>query len=380
MAELALTTEQGVTFAQIAIKLKALRIGATLLRCEPGPIVSTYFLRLDTDVPISKILKAEEDIALAVEAPSVLITRSGGHIAIAIPNKNPQIVSFDKCLHAIMSASHDNNALPLMLGVDTKGKEAIINLTESPHVLIAGATGSGKSVFLASIIAGLACVKTKQEMKFILCDTKQLELPLFRALPHVVEVADSLQGVRDNLDRLITIVRQRISKMKGIGRNLAEYNSITGDHLPYYVVVIDELADVLMQDRSRARNIGRGYDKAESKLQQLLQISRAAGIHIICATQRPSVDIITGDIKANMPTRIALRLPSGADSRTVLNEYGAESLLGKGDMLIESPNFQTITRFHGPYISLESIARILIDSEQIRDMYRGMNLTEETIQ
>ena len=367
-----LTKDQAETLANILLKLGALNISATPTIVEAGPIVSTYYFKLGADVPIAKILKAEEDLALAVGAPSVLITRSGGQIAIAIPNSIKEEVSYDRCLHELMCLSNCN--LPIMLGVDTRGKPKFLELTDCPHTLIAGSTGGGKSVLLSAIISGLATVKTPRELKLMLVDTKQLDLPLFESLPHVVESADSLEKVRTLLDRLHVIVRQRTAKMKGLARNIAEYNALEmGPHLPYYVIVIDELADVLMQDRSAGKGV-RGYEKAEHKLQSLLQICRASGIHVICATQRPSVDIITGDIKANMPTRIALRLPSGADSRTVLNEYGAEQLLGKGDMLIESPLFDQITRFHGPYVSMNHIANVIANSEQIRDSYRRMHI------
>jgi S-DNA-T family DNA segregation ATPase FtsK/SpoIIIE len=370
-----ITAEQAKIFAQLSMKLAALSIGATLTHVETGPIVTTYYLTLNNDIPIAKILKAEEDLALAVGAPSVLITRKEASIAIAIPNKERQIVNFDASLHTLFSS---NARLPILLGVNARGIETSLDLTESPHILIAGSTGAGKSVLLASIICGLACVKSAKELKLMLVDTKQLDLTLFEDLPHVVEVADSLDKVHTLLDRLHTIVRQRTEKMKGIARKLSEYNSLMAGiakPLPYYVVVIDELADVLMQDRSRAKG-QRGYEKAEFKLQSLLQICRAAGVHIVCATQRPSVEIITGDIKANILTRIALRLPTGADSRTVLNEYGAEKLLGKGDMLVESPLLDTITRFHGPYVDLSHIARILAECDMIRNGYRTMASNE----
>lgn len=367
-----LTTEQGVIFAQIAIKLKALNIAGSLLGAEAGPIVTTYYLSLDSSTPIAKILKAEEDIALATQSASVLITRKEGKIAIAIPNKERQIVSFDDCLHSIMQDC--NTKLPILLGVDTKGVEKHIDLTELPHILLAGSTGAGKSVLLSAIISGLVTAKSSKQCKLILVDTKQLDLTLFNSLPHVVQIADSLVRAHEVIDRLHVIVRQRTEKMKGLARNLHEYNSLSGDSpLPYYVVIIDELADVLMLDRSRAKG-QRGYEKFEQKLQGLLQICRATGVHVICATQRPSVEIITGDIKANLPTRIALRLPSGADSRTIINEYGAENLLGKGDMLCESPIFDSVTRFHGPFVSLAHIARIVSDADQIRDSYRRLQL------
>jgi DNA segregation ATPase FtsK/SpoIIIE, S-DNA-T family len=369
-----MTEPEAATIALLLKKLGALNISGAFKSTESGPIVSTYYFTLGADVPIAKILKAEEDLALAVGAPSVLVSRIGGQIAIAIPNKVKEVVSYDNCIHTLLT---DNTLkLPIMLGVSTRGIPASLDLTECPHILVAGSTGGGKSVLLSAIISGLVTVKTSKELKLMLVDTKQLDLPLFESSPHVVESADTLDKVRALLDRLHMIVRQRTAKMKGVARNLAEYNALElGPHLPYYVVIIDELADVLMQDRSRGKGV-KGYEKAEHKLQSLLQICRASGIHVICATQRPSVEIITGDIKANMPTRIALRLPSGSDSRTVLNEYGAEQLLGKGDMLVQSPIFDSVVRFHGPFVSMDHIANVLINTNSIRESYRLMNASK----
>jgi len=370
-----MTPEQQQVVMNLAMKLSALRINCKFSHLESGPIVTTYYLHLGADVPIAKILKSEEDMALAVGAPSVLITRKGAQIAIAIPNKSKDTVGFDSCLHSIMQDARCQ--LPIMLGVDARGGSKSIELAESPHILIAGSTGAGKSVLLSSIISGLAVAKTKSEMKLMLVDTKQLDLTLFANLPHVVEVADNVEKVHTLFDRLMSIVRQRTEKMKGVARNVAEYNRITGASLPYYVVVIDELADVIGEDAAISRipdSPIRDYPRIPKRLQGLVQISRAAGVHVICATQRPSVKIITGDIKANFATRIALRLPTGHDSRTIIDEYGAEQLLGKGDMLVTSPCLEETTRFHGPYVSMDHISNVLANCDNIRDSYKRLRL------
>lgn len=368
-----LTNEQASIIALLALKLGALRISADIQKVEPGPIVTTYYYNLGADVPISKILKAEEDLALAVGAPSVLISRHGGSIAIAIPNKEKSIVDYDKCLHSIMQAT--NHKLPIMLGVDTRGIAQSLDLTESPHILIAGSTGGGKSVLLSAIISGLATARTPDELRLILVDTKQLDLTLFESLPHVTDVADTVEKAHLAFERLLKIVRARTAQMKGIARNLDEYNRISTKKLPYYVLVIDEFADVIGLDKSLADSGSEpvaSYPRIAKRLQELTQISRAAGVHVIVATQRPSVKIITGDIKANLATRIALRLPTGHDSKTILNEYGAEKLLGKGDMLVERPDVAQISRYHGPYVSMDHIANVLINQEEIRNSYRRM--------
>lgn len=369
-----ITKEQSTVVLNLAMKLAALKITATFDHLETGPIVTTYYLTLGADIPIAKIMKAEEDLALAVGVPSVLITRLGGQIAIAIPNKVKTIVSYDACLHSLMQ---ENLKLPIMLGCSTRGDYYTTDLTESPHILIAGSTGAGKSVLLSAIISGLATAKSSKEMKLMLVDTKQLDLTLFAELPHVVEVADNVEKVHALFDRLMQIVRQRTAKMKGIARNIHEYNATTGEKLPYYVVIIDELADVIGEDAVHAKAKLEpicDYPRIPQRLQGLLQICRATGVHVICATQRPSVKIITGDIKANLATRIALRLPTGFDSRTIIDEYGAEQLLGKGDMLVSSPNSESITRYHGPYVSMQHIANVLMNCDSIRESYKMMQL------
>jgi S-DNA-T family DNA segregation ATPase FtsK/SpoIIIE len=372
------TQEQNEALVALSLKLGALNIRGALSHLEAGPIVTTYYFNLSADIPVAKILKAGEDISLAVGSKQpVLVTRTGAQIAIAIPNKTKSTVSFDACLHSMFTKSGEDYKLPILLGVDTKGNNRYLDLVSSPHVLCAGSTGAGKSVLLASIISGLACFKSKQELKMMLVDTKQLDLTLFEKLPHVVEVADNVEKTHELLNRLMAIVRQRTEKMKGIARNVAEYNRITGAALPYYVVIIDELADVIIEDaayaKARVEPIA-NYPRISSRLQGLVQISRASGVHVICATQRPSVKIVTGDIKANFATRIALRLPTGVDSRTIIDEIGAESLLGKGDMLVTSPLLEETTRFHGPFVSMEHIQNVLANCDAIRDSYKMLKL------
>jgi S-DNA-T family DNA segregation ATPase FtsK/SpoIIIE len=371
---MALTQDQAATILALTLKLNALKLTGTFGAIEPGPIVTTYYYKLASDIPIAKILKAEEDLALAVDVPSVLITRIGGQIAIAIPNKIKETVSYDRCFDNLMRS---NYRLPIILGVSTTGEPALLELVESPHILMAGSTGAGKSVLLSAIISGLVSFNSPAQMKLLLVDTKQLDLTLFNTLPHVADVADTVEKTHQLFERLMQIVRQRTLKMKGIARNVTEYNALqpTSHKLPYYVVIIDELADVINEDANLA-NAGvepfTSYPRISRRLQNLVQISRAAGVHVICATQRPSVKIITGDIKANFATRIALRLPTGHDSKTIINEYGAEKLLGKGDMLVESPTGDQITRYHGPFVSMDHIANVLINCEHIRDTYKAM--------
>lgn len=357
---------------RLAIKLGALGISVKYLRSEEGPVVTTYYFQLGLDTPLAKIINKSEDLALAANVESILVFRKVGEVAIEIPNADRRIVGFDTCLFQLFQEK-PMPVLPVMLGVDSHGKNFNLDLVEQPHVLIAGSTGGGKSILLSTIIGGIATTKDAKEVKLMLVDTKKLDLPLFQNLPHVVENVENAEEFHRVMTRLMEIVRKRTEAMKGIARNITEYNQLEQDparKLPYYVVVIDELADLLDDDDTRRKsdeNYKTLYQPIPKRIKSLVQICRAAGIHIIAATQRSSVKIINGDIKANFPTRIALRLPSQADSRTILSGAGAESLLGKGDMLVESPAFPNYKRAHGAFVSNNDIARILNDADRIRE-------------
>jgi S-DNA-T family DNA segregation ATPase FtsK/SpoIIIE len=361
--------ENNLIKGRIQLKLAGLGVKASYARTEEGPIVTTFYYTLGYDVPISKILNREEDLAVSCGVEKVLITRKAGEIAVAIANADRKTVLFDNCLYSLIK-NNSNMKLPLMLGVDTLGIPAAIDLIEQPHVLIAGSTGGGKSILLASIIGGFVCTKSPQELRLILVDTKKLDLPLFSGLPHVTDNIETVEQFHDSFNRLMGIVRKRTETMKGIARNVTEYNSLDiGRPFPYYVVIIDELADLIDEDAALAKTKTEpyySYPRISARIKSLIQICRAAGVHIICATQRSSVKVISGDIKANFPTRVALRLPSRADSSTILNQGGAEHLLGKGDMLLESSNTANPVRYHGAFVSNEDIGRIIQDADMIR--------------
>lgn len=373
-----MTPEQTQNLANLSLKLSGLGIrGAGFKRIEGGPVVTTYYFSLGPFTPIAKIMNKEEDFALSCGVESCLITREGGEIAIAIPNTVRTIVDFDHCLYHLATNSETRGMkLPIMLGVNTVGKEAVIDLTEQPHILIAGQTGGGKSVLLASIISGLATTRSEKELKLILVDTKKLDLPLFSDLPHCIDSVDTVEKFHDSFNRLMQIVRDRTTQMQGIARNISEWNALgLGKKYCYYVVIIDELADLIDGDNQlHADQIEPycSYPKVQARLKSLLQICRAAGVHVICATQRSSVKVINGDIKANLPTRIALRLPSRFDSSTILSGGGAEQLLGKGDMLVESTLTASAVRYHGAYVDMAHIANILSQHDRLREQFAGI--------
>lgn len=362
---------QGI-IVRLAVKMEGLGVKAKFLRADYGPVVTTLYYELGWETPINRILNRTEDLALAAGVESILVFRKVGEIAIEIPNKNREIIKFDNCLFQLITKTKYN--IPLMLGVDSHGEAFNLDLVEQPHVLIAGSTGGGKSVLLSSIIGAIGVACSARDVRLILVDTKKLDLPLFQNMPHVLENCETAEQFQVVLNKLMNVVRSRTEKMKGIARNVTEYNQIVGDdykqRLPYYVVCIDELADLIDDDDARSKmdeTYKDTYIRIPKRIKSLVQICRAAGVHIIAATQRSSVKVISGDIKANFPTRIALRLPSRADSSTILSGNGAENLLGKGDMLIESPAFSQYKRAHGAYVSNEDICNILDNSDRIRE-------------
>lgn len=362
--------EQQTTAKNLQLKMLALGFVAPFTHLETGPIVTTYYYKPLPTSPLAKILGKSEDLALAVGSiDPVLIQRIKDEISISVPNKERKLISFDDCLFNIARTCNYSSTLPLLMGKNQVGEYIQLDLADQPHILIAGATGGGKSVFLSELICSLAVLKSPNELKFVLVDTKQLDLTLFNNLDHVIEMVDKVEKLYDVMDMLIAEVRRRTNMMKGVARNLAEWNRLRPDKTkPYIVLVIDELADVIGQDKE----INRGKEKDERRtsiaesLKTLAQISRAVGIHIIAATQRPSVKIISGDIKTNFPTRISFKLPSQFDSRVILDESGAENLLGKGDYLYKTAENPTVQRGHGAFVSMTTIDTIIGQHEQIR--------------
>jgi S-DNA-T family DNA segregation ATPase FtsK/SpoIIIE len=367
-----LTESQTKIVAQIALKLQGLKIKAQFKHAHAGPIITTYYWQLGFDEPIAKIINKSEDIAIACGVDAVLIRRAMNEIAIEVPNTERSIIRFDECLFNLMTQGKFRSMeLPILLGVDPYGTTKCLNLVEQPHILIAGSTGGGKSILLSSIIGALAVSKSEREVRLILVDTKRLDLPLFERLPHVFKSIEEVENFQVALTNLMSLVRNRTETMKGIARNSTEWNQLGHTpFMPYYVVIIDELADLIAQDEGK-RLVDLEYDekysKIPSRIAALVNICRASGVHIIAATQRASAKVINGEIKNNMPTRIALRVPSRIDSTTIIGDRGAENLLGKGDMLVDSLGSSIPQRYHGAFVSNSDIAKILIDASMIRE-------------
>ncbi len=365
---------------QVAIltrKMLVLGFGALFTRMVEGPVVRTFYFRPLGEPKFSSILNKEEELAGSLAVESVRIERFLGELTISVPRSDRQLIKFDECLHKMMiSPVTAGMALPLLMGQSTVGEHLYADLAVQPHLLIAGATNSGKSVYTAQLICSLALFRNEDELEFILVDTKNLDLVLFRGLGHVKYVLDNISDLRAALLLLLEEVRLRNQQMSGLCRNIREWNSMNDDKpMKYKVLVIDELADVLDQDAGFLSQIERKMrpPSIHSLLKTIAQISRAAGVHLILATQRPSVKILSGDIKANFPARVCFKLPSSVDSRVVLDENGAENLLGMGDYLYKIAGSDTTKRAHSAFVSIKDIATIIDQNEVIRRQYANQS-------
>ncbi len=361
---------------KLSMKMSSLGFYATFRKAEVGPVVRTYFFEPHPGVQLSKITSREEDIAMSLSVEAVLITRELGLVSIAVPRKDRELIPFDRCLYDMFKEeSVKEMTLPLLMGKNTKGEPLYLDLAKQPHLLIAGATGAGKSIFTSQLILSLSLLRSPDEMEFILADTKQLDLVLFRTLAHVSSVVTDITELRNTLELLLLEVRERTTLMSGFCRNAVEWNAMNlGGRMKYKILIIDEFADVVGADRAILNTIEKKYRPAsvEDLVKRLAQISRATGVHIILATQRPSVKIIEGDLKANFPARVAFRLASMQDSRVILDENGAEKLLGNGDFLYKTALSDVTRRAHSSYVSMENIMLMISQHEMLRMQFGGL--------
>ncbi len=334
-------------------KLRDFGVSGKVVSIHYGPVVSMFEYKPAPGIKVSKILNLQDDIAVVMKAGSVRVVApipGKDTIGIELPNDERETVYFSEIVAS--DAFRDaKSLLTLILGKDIFGKPFVADLRKMPHLLVAGATGSGKSVGLNSMICSILFKATPEDVKFILVDPKMLEFSVYNGVPHLItpvivdpkQAAQALTWAVGEMER-----RYRLLSDAGV-RNLESYNAKSGERLPYIVIVVDELADLMMVA---------GKD-VELQIARLAQKARAAGIHLILATQRPSVDVITGLIKANFPSRISFKVSSKVDSRTILDTVGAEKLLGNGDMLFMPPGRSELIRLHGAYISdgeIEAIA------------------------
>lgn len=335
-------------------KLARFGIGGSVTSIRRGPVVTLFEYQPDIDSKISKITALENDLALALQAISIRIIApipGKSVVGFEVANKHMQEVLFSTVIHCA-AYTQSTGKLPLILGQDTVGDNVVVDLAAMPHLLVAGSTGSGKSVALNSMLMSLLCACRPDQLKLILIDPKRLEFAPYADIAHLIFpiVTDPRKAVL----ALMWVVKEmetRYEIMSKVGaKNSNEYNKdLTREPMPYLVVIIDELADLMM---TAGREI-------ETLITRIAQMARAAGIHTIVATQRPSVDVITGLIKANFPSRISFRVASKIDSRTILDTSGADALLGRGDMLFLDSRSSSLRRVHGAYVSDQEIENVV---------------------
>jgi S-DNA-T family DNA segregation ATPase FtsK/SpoIIIE len=338
-----------------------------ITQINPGPVVTTFEFKPEAGIKYSRITGLADDLCLALRAESLLIERIPGKstVGIEVPNPHRETIALREVIES-PEFVHSASKLTMPLGKDLIGRIRVADLTQMPHLLIAGSTGTGKSVFINSLLMGMLYTATPEELKLVLVDPKRLELGLYEDIPHLFTPVVTDAKVASNVLRNATREMERRLKLlaqRGV-RNIEQYNrtfqknqslslfesveDVEHKPLPYMVIVIDELADLMMVDTNNV----------EESITRLAQMARAVGIHLILATQRPSVDVITGLIKANFPARISFRVASKVDSRTILDANGSESLLGKGDMLYLPAGSSRLHRIHGPYVTEEEIAAV----------------------
>ncbi len=352
---------------ELAVKTGEFNVGGRVVNISKGPVVTTYEFKPDAGVKYSRVTGLVDDLCLALKAESIRIDRIPGkaYVGIEVPNRKRETIFLREVIES-PKFKDSNSLLTLALGKTIDGVNYVADLAKMPHLLIAGATGAGKSVGVNTLVMSILYKARPDEVKFIMVDPKRLELGLYADIPHLATpIITDPKRAAISLKWAVTEMERRYKDLAGYGvRNIDGYNTEAkrrnaiemwddrGDPhriLPFIVIIIDELADLMMVS---------GKDTEES-ITRLAQMARAVGIHLVLATQRPSVDVITGLIKANFPARISFRVSSKVDSRTIIDGNGAESLLGNGDMLFLPPGNSQVTRVHGAFVNEAEIGKVV---------------------
>ena len=373
------------TAVRVKAKFEEFNVFGSVVQINPGPVVTTFEFKPDAGIKYSRITNLSEDLCMGLQAESILIERIPGKptVGIEVPNVKRDVIS----LRQILESDEFQNSpshLTISLGKDINGRIKVAALDSMPHLLIAGSTGAGKSVMINSMIMSILYKSTPDEVRMIMIDPKRLELGLYEGIPHlltpvitdpkkatnalrnaVLEMERRLRLLAEQGVRSIDQYNKKIRKLRDQPRSLfEEEEGVPAQEelrpLPYVLILIDELADLMMLE---GRNV-------EESVTRLAQMARAVGMHLVLATQRPSVDVITGLIKANFPARISFRVATRVDSRTILDVMGSEHLLGKGDMLFLPPGTSRLIRVHGAFVTEAEINRVVdFWKEQARPEY-----------
>lgn len=362
----------------IETKLSEFKLDGKIINILKGPVVDTFELELGSGVKVSKVTGLSDDIGLALNGAPIRLVypmRGKSTIGIEVPRNPRDFILLDEVLKS-KAFNDSQHRLPIAMGKDAFGAVKVVDLAGMPHMLVAGATGAGKSVFINTLLVSLIIKKSPQELKLVLIDPKQLELALFANLPHLMlpvltqpkNSAVALLWAVEEMERRYSILREMgVKNIEGFNRKVAtcdqsilfKINEYYEDHhegykLPYIVIVIDEFADLILSKMGK---------EIETNVNRLAAKARAAGIHLVVATQRPSTDVVTGIIKANFPTRVSFRVSTGHDSKTILDQYGAEKLLGKGDMLYK--HGVDLLRLHSSFVEEFEIEGVIQKLETI---------------
>jgi DNA segregation ATPase FtsK/SpoIIIE, S-DNA-T family len=363
--EVAIVREQALRDEARTLVTKCAEFGVDgqVTQINPGPVVTTFEFRPDAGVKYSRVTGLADDLCLAMAAESILIERMPGKstVGIQVPNHGRETIWLRDVVEC-ESFAQSKSKLAIALGKDINGRIVTADLAAMPHVLIAGSTGSGKSVAINAMIMSVLFKSTPEQVRMILVDPKRVELGMYEGIPHLFTpiiteaklAANALRNAVREMERRLKLLAanhvRNIDQFNKLFDNGSDYLFDDADQepLPYIIIIIDELADLMMLDRANV----------EESITRLAQMARAVGIHLVLATQRPSVDVITGLIKANIPTRISFRLATKVDSRTIIDSNGAESLLGKGDMLYLPPGTSRVHRLHAPFVTEKEISAV----------------------
>lgn len=337
----------------LAAKLQDFGVEGNVVGISPGPVVTTYEFSPAPGVKINKIVNLADDLAMVLKADRVRVVGSipgKAAIGIEIPNPRRKMV-FLRDILLSQEYRNSRSMLTLALGFDVIGRSVVADLARMPHLLIAGATGAGKSVAINAFIASILFKATPEDVRLLMIDPKRIELSVYEDIPHLLHpvVVEAKMASRALMWAVREMERRYRLLEEARVKSFHSYNKIAEEKLPYIVIIVDELADLMMV----------ASKDVETSIARLAQMARAAGMHIILATQRPSVDVLTGLIKANFPTRISFKVSSKVDSRTVLDSSGAEHLLGMGDMLFLPPGAAKLQRIHGAFISEQETERLI---------------------
>jgi S-DNA-T family DNA segregation ATPase FtsK/SpoIIIE len=360
--------------ARIKGKFEEFNVLGSVVQINPGPVVTTFEFKPEAGIKYSRITTLSEDLCLGLQAESILIERIPGKptVGIEVPNSKMEVISLRQILES-EEFQGSASKLTISLGKDINGRIKVATLESMPHLLIAGSTGSGKSVMLNTLIMSILYKSTPDEVRMIMVDPKRLEMGLYEGIPHLLtpvitdpkKATNALRNAVAEMERRLKLLasqgvrnidqfNKKVRQLQNEPRHLFEEGAteeVDEDlrPLPFILIIIDELADLMMLERAGV----------EESVTRLAQMARAVGMHLVLATQRPSVDVITGLIKANFPARISFRVATRVDSRTVLDVMGAEHLLGRGDMLFLPPGSSRLVRVHGAFVTEHETNRVV---------------------